>query len=362
MRVRERREKQWQYDQIKAEARGTPCRTSVALGIIKDSMLGHARYEIACLELGVPYRLIDIAAPDWIQQVQESGCSGFIVRPSPVSLTAKRLFDDRLKVLAEDLGKVVFPSFKSLWLYESKIRIADWLSAHAVPHPRTWIFWDRDEAMGFAQTAELPMLFKTDLGAAARGVELVRSRRQARRLVATCFGKGYRGQERAPQDREWGWVLFQQYIPDAKEWRMVRVGDSYFGHRKLKSGDFHSGSQLVAWDRPPDALLDLTRDITELGGFLSMDIDVLEDASGRYYVNEMHAMFGQKHEHQMIIDGRPGRFVRDVENGKWCFEEGSFCRNKCYNLRVQTLLALVAQRESGAQPEGDDGRGIPVSP
>lgn len=360
---RRRREAQWKYDRVRGEgARPASRRTSITLGIIKDFMQGHAHYENACLELGVPYKLIDIAASDWIQRIQDSGCAGFLVRPSPVSLVCKRLFDDRLRVLVDDLGKVIFPSYQSLWLYESKTRIADWLSVHAVPHPRTWVFWDRDEAMRFAETAELPMMFKTDLGAASRGVELVRSRRRACRLVATCFGKGYLGQLREPQDREWGWVLFQQYIPDAKEWKMVRVGDSYFGHRKLKSGDFHSGSQLVAWDRPPDALLDFVRGVTELGGFLSMDTDVLEDTSGNYYVNELHPMFGQNTEHQMIVDGRPGRFVRDVENGKWCFEEGSFCRNKCFNLRVQTFLALVAQRESGGQPEGDDGPGIPVSP
>jgi hypothetical protein len=53
-----------------------------------------------------------------------------------------------------------------------------------------------------------------------------------------------------PRDRQWGSVLFQQYIPDAREWRMIRIGDSFFGYEKIKVGEFHSGSHKWSYSRP----------------------------------------------------------------------------------------------------------------
>ncbi len=340
----ERRTWETAYHELIAETRRSAPVTSVRLGIVTDPMYRFGNYEAACLEMGVPYEYVDISAPDWVQRVRDCGCEGFLVWPSSLDSVSKKLFDERLRLLARDMGRTVLPGYEAVWLYESKLRMNDWLAAHGVRRPETWVFWDRDRAMEFVRQAQMPLVFKTDLGSSASGVEVVRSERRARRLVAACFGRGYLAHRREPRDREWGWILFQQYIPDAREWRMVRVGDSYFGHRKERRGEFHSGTRLVAWDRPPDALLDLTRQVTDLGPFLSMNIDVLEDAAGNYYVSELQTVFGQKHEHQMIVDGRPGRFVRDGGNGTWRFEEGSFCRNALCNLRVELMLRLIAER------------------
>lgn len=337
--------KMWQaqYDRVMQNVRPVPLRTSVTLGIIKDFMMKYANYEAACLELGVPYRLIDIAGDRWIDRVQSSGCDAFLVWPSHCHSRSKQMFDERLRVLTEDLRKVIFPSFRALWLYESKRRMSDWLTAHGIPHPRTWVFFEPEPAMEFLAEAPLPLVFKTDLGSATSGVKILRRRGQARRLVKLCFGKGFLGRRHDPRDREWGCVLFQEYIANAKEWRMIRIGGSFFGHQKLREGDFHSGTHLVGWYRPPDELLDFCREVTDKGPFLSMDVDVLETEDGRYLVNELQAVFGSKDPEQMYVDGKAGRFVYDKETGSWCFEEGRFCRNVLCNLRVKTLLELLGR-------------------
>lgn len=332
-----------EYDSLMQQVEPAPPRTAVKLGILKDIAFRHGNYEAACLELGVPYEVVDIFADNWIDRVTESGCEVFMAWPTHVHSVAKRIFDDRTRILTTELGRTVFPSYEALWLYESKRRQANWLAAHGFPHPRTWLFADRESAMDFVERADYPLVFKADLGSTARGVEIVRTRRHARRLVERSFDKGYLSYRRDPRDREWGSVILQQCIERAKEWRMVRVGDSYFGHRKLRKGQFHSGSKLVAWDRPSGMLLDLLKQVTRAGPFLSMNVDVLEDAEGQYYINEMQALFGQKHEHQMIIDGHPGRFVSGEPAGDWRFEAGSFCGHRMCDERTRVALRITGE-------------------
>jgi len=338
-------QKMWQaeYEEVIANARPAPLQTDVTLGIIKDFMLKYGKYEAACLELGVPYKLVSITSPDWIEQIEQSGCEAFLVWPSHINSVSKTLFDERLKILTEEMGKIVFPSYKALWLYESKRRTADWLTVNRIPHPETWVFYDREQAMAFLHEAALPLVFKTDLGSTASGVEIVRNNKQAARLVKLSFDNGYLPRRHDPRDRQWGFVIFQEYIPNAKEWRIVRIGDSYFGHQKLRRGEFHSGSREVGWNRPPDDLLDFCREVTEKGPFLSMNLDILETEQGKYVVNELHPLFGSKNPEQMILNGKAGRFVYDSRRNLWNFEQGHFCCNGCCNLRALTVLKLIGR-------------------
>jgi glutathione synthase/RimK-type ligase-like ATP-grasp enzyme len=375
----ERKTQEAGYRRIVGDARRVPPRTSVTLGIIKDFAYKYGNYEAACLEMGVPYKLVSVTSPDWMREIRESGCDAFLVWPAHINSVAKKVFDERLRVLTEDMGKILFPDYKALWLYESKVRINDWLTVHDIPHPRTWVFWNRDEAMSFIEQAELPLVFKTDLGSTASGVEIVRTRKRARQLVSTCFGKGYLPRRQDPRDRAWGAILFQQYIPDAKEWRMVIIGDSYFGQQKMRRGEFHSGTRLVGWYAPPFELLDFCRNVIDKGSFLSTGLDVFETLDGRYLVNELHAVFGtttleegrqglqsvpftddQKRRilayttpYEMLVDGRAGRYVRTPDGQPWRFEEGLFCRNACCNLRVAMVTALLGSPLNPAAVEDE---------
>ncbi len=336
-------EKMWwaEYEERIKSVRPGPIQTSVTLGIIKDYMLKHGRFEAACMELGVPYKLIDITSPDWVAAVEDSGCDAFLVWPSHIHSFSKRMFDERLRIMVEDLGKVIFPRLKSLWLYDSKRRVHDWLRIHDFPQPRTWVFFGREAAMAFVEKAHYPLVFKTDLGSSAHGVEIVLAKGRARRLVGLCFGRGYQPERSEHQDRQQGTVMFQQYLPDADEWRVMRVGDSYFGYQKLKEGDFHSGSHLVGWYTPPPELLDLCRRVTDAGPFLSMSLDVFETKDGRFWVNELHPVWGIEEPSEMYVDGRPGRFVYDEATCSWRFEEGVFNQNASCNLRIHALFELL---------------------
>lgn len=333
-------ETMWQteYDHVLAQARRIGLRTDIKLGIVKDVMLRHSYYEAACLELGVPYEVIDLSGADWQERILSSGCAAFLVRPFVLTSMGKVMYDERIRILAEEMGKRVFPSPKSLWLYESKRRTADWLKANGIAQPRTSVFFDQGKAMDFIESCDLPVVFKTDLGSESFGVRIVRHRNEGKKLVKRCFGRGFATPRYDVGERSRGYILFQEFIPEAREWRVVRIGDSYFGHTKVRKGDFHSGSKQKRFDTPPRAVLDLCRRATDLGDFKNMSLDILETCGGEYLVIELHAYFGCSTPNVMEIDGRPGRYIYSENADEYVFEEGSFNRNASCNLRVMLLL------------------------
>ena len=321
-------------------APGSRCR----LGIVEDVSYYHKHYIAACREMGVSFVVLDLLADDWVARFRESGCDAFLVWPSSSSLAWKEAFDTRLRILEKDLGQLIFPTWRECWLTEQKPRLRDWLDAHGIAHPRTWVSYRRSEALALAETLALPVVCKTATGASGNGVWIVRERGALRRLVREAFGRGQCPVGHDPRDRQRDFVFLQEYLPNVQEWRMVRIGDSYFGYRKEKGPTgVHSASHRWSWLDPGGALLDLLRQVTDIGGFASMDVDVFLTAEGRLLVNECQTTFGcTTPAEQMKIDGVEGRYLR--EGGAWRFEPGEFCRNHMCNLRIAHLLSRLDSR------------------
>ncbi|MDA3872674.1 MAG: hypothetical protein PF795_01775 [Kiritimatiellae bacterium] len=281
------------------------------IGILRNRAQYHTQYISACRELGLSFRVIDLGREDWIDAVRDSGCAVFMAWPDATQSLWAKLFKDRCRVMEEQMGLTVYPSSRDMWMYEEKVRTRDWLMANGFPHPRTWIFTRKTEALDFVKSCDLPIVFKTGFGAAAAGVAIVKSRSQLRRIVRRAFASGHVPGGHDRRDREWGRILLQEYLPDVREWRMVRIGDSYFGHPKGKLGEFHSGSGKAEWDLPSEKLLNLLYEVTERGGFRSMDVDIFETPEGELYINELQTVFGASVSiDQMKKDGVAGRMVR----------------------------------------------------
>ena len=130
-----------------------------------------------------------------------------------------------------------------------------------------------------------------------------------------------------------------------KEWRLVRIGDSFFGHVKGRAAGLHSGSGLVEWDVPEERHLNFLLEVTEKGMFRSMDVDVFETTDGQLFVNELQAVFGASHSvDQMRKDGVPGRFVQNQERSGWIFEPGDFAQRKKVVVPTKIVKLLVQPR------------------
>lgn len=325
---------------------GAPTR----VGIVRNAAQYHKHYVKACLEMGVPFRVLDLSGPDWVDRVGQSACGVFLIWPDAHLASWNVMIKDRVRVMEGALGLPVFPTSAEVWMYEDKRRMAYWLDSHEIPHPKTWIFYDRGACESFARTCRLPVVFKSNFGAAATGVRIFRDRAQLLRWVRKVFRSGFVPGGYDRREREWGSVFLQEYLERVKEWRLVRIGNSFFGHVKGSAAGIHSGSGIVEWDVPEERHLEFLKDVTDAGGFRSMDVDVFETPDGRLLVNELQTVFGAGHSvDQLRVDGRAGRFVCEA-GGVWCFEEGDFARNYCANERVRYALEEFLPSFSNARP------------
>ncbi|UCD18910.1 MAG: hypothetical protein JSU64_05640 [candidate division WOR-3 bacterium] len=327
-------------------------------------------------KIPVRYRVIDITRHDWLEKAIAEDFDCFLTRPPGITTHFKQLYDERVYILHAVLGRNIYPSYNEILMYENKRMLAYWLKANNVPHPETWIFYNKGEALGFAETCSLPIVAKTALGASGSGVMIIRRRQDLRDYVGHAFSdKGikrrwgpnvrrgdlwkrfvrrlkhvpesyryFHGRYTAAHMSAQRWfALFQKYIDCDSEWRAVCIGDSYFAHRKVrKRGEMFSGTSEVSWDRPSLNLLDFVRDVCSRGGFFSQAVDIFEDREGNFLVNELQCFFGAKNPHQMVVDGKPGRYL--CRNGQWIFDEGDYNTNDSFDLRLQHVIELLERR------------------
>jgi glutathione synthase/RimK-type ligase-like ATP-grasp enzyme len=330
------------------------------LGILKGFRGGAESYELyikACEELVVPYKVVDVISENWVDNILASGCAAFLVRPTPFYSTWKQMYDERLYHIVHSIGMIIYPRYHDLLMYENKRHMAYTLRIANIPTPSTHIFYNLQEAVGFIDQSPFPLVFKTHIGAQGRGVKILRSRADAKRLAWQIFTIGFVRNARTNlkgllgkrsislpyyfSEPEYKVALLQEYLPNAFEWRMIRIGNSYFGHQKLKKGDFHSGSSLVGWCDPPERLLRFTKYVCDTLGTDSMCVDIFETQDGTYLVNELQTVFGSYDPSQMYINGTPGRYLYVPNEDSWVFEEGYFNQNGCCNLRILHLLDLL---------------------
>ena len=331
------------------------------LGILTSFNKDWRLYAEACEKLGVEHEIVDFVGRDWLKNCLESGCDGFLVRPPNDFPERKAMVDERLTFLAKNVGKPVYPGLDELLFYENKRSLVNWLDYYEIPHPKTVVLASHAEAMEFVEGASYPFVSKRAIGSAASGVIVVKSPRQARRLVRQFFGWPIPGITRGKT--YWSWYKKKWLLPDIGdeqkhymivqdfcdvkwEHRIIRIGDTFLGYRKVvgKHG-FASGSGLAAWGEPPRRALDMVREITDRFGFRSMAIDIFETADGEYLVNEMQALFGSVERSLLNIDGKDGRYV--WKGGDYRFEEGYWNVKRCYELRVQDFVRVLEGKADG---------------
>lgn len=337
--------------------------------IIKNELEdSHLVWEKACKKHSVDCEIIEFTRETWLKEINKEKYDCFLACPSYLTSQYKTLYDERLYILHRVLGYNIFPGYEEILLHENKRLLAYWLQANQLPHPKTYVFYSEDEARDFINHTTYPVVVKSNIGASGKGVKILRNKSSALKYTAAIFSKkGVRqrigpnlkmgdtwrrlkrfisdSQHRASRLKEYRrlyhdpqkhFVFFQEYIPHDFEWRVVRIGDSYFGHQKTKYGDMASGTKGIDYIEPPEKLMDMVRNTCETYGFYSMAIDLFEDGNNGYLINEMQTIFGHVQEYILEVDGKPGRY-RFLDN-KWQFEAGMFNTNLSYDLRLEAAI------------------------
>lgn len=332
------------------------------IGIFKAFSDIHLKVIEACKDIGVDYEVVDILSADWIKNVQESDCDGFFCSSTTISQEKKTILDERYYFVSQIMKRPIYPDYLGLFIHENKRNMAAWLEINNYPHAKTKVFTNKKEAANYLNNCTYPIVVKANVGAAASKVRIINSKAKAKRLLSKCFplkddyrfsalnlgliyntkvkGISYPDLHNIQKD----YFLVQEFIHEMlHEWRIIKIGDSYFGHQKLLNGNFASGTGLVGWVEPPKELLLMVKELCEIGGFLCMNVDIFETKKGQYFINELQASFGSINDSQMYINDKPGRY-RFV-NGDFVFEEGFFSTFGSNRLKIEHFIEILDKNE-----------------
>jgi len=216
------------------------------------------------------------------------------------------------------------------------------LKLNKYPHPKSYVFYELEDLYKQSRGFNYPIVYKASSGSGSSGVRIVDNIGDLEKLAKKVFYRGIRTYRQHKLDKEFGYMILQEYLHNVKEWRIIRIGDYYFGFEKIKSGDFHSGSHVFGYGMPPIKCLEISKQITDKYKFLCISIDIFITDDSCVYINELQPYFGQKDDRELlIINDEPGRLYWDSNEKKWVFEKGEYCRNNLSNLRISEIIKKI---------------------
>jgi glutathione synthase/RimK-type ligase-like ATP-grasp enzyme len=289
----------------------------------------------ACLEArGIQVRWVDLTRPDAIAQV--AGCDGAMWRFGHLP-EDRRVAPRVLSAIEQVLGIPVFPDHRTAWHYDEKVSQYYLLTGAGFPMPETWIFWDRERALRWAETATYPKIFKLSAGSSGLNVVRVASADAAAALIERMFGAGIAGglvEEPAPAapsplparralvrraraavrellgrpawapappppprwDVERGYAYFQEWIDHDFDTRIITIGERAFGYLRMPfPGDFRASRSFGPRDYDPGKVdpraVALALDVSRRLGFQAMAFDFMH-VRGAPVILEMSYTFG----------------------------------------------------------------------
>jgi len=342
----------------------------IKLAVLKnEDPFDHLKWIDACEDYpkNIDYEVFDLTVEAWLEEINAYSPDLLLLKPSGKTSLYRSLYQERLEILVTILKYKSLPSLEEVRIYENKRYFAYWAEANQLPHPKTHVYYHQSEALKAVTSMIFPLVGKMNIGASGKGVQVLHTKDQVKKYIKRAFSVGLvsstgpklrQGKliQRAWQkfthpkelinrlrtyrdiamDSQKGFVILQEFIKHDYEWRAVRIGDSYFAHKKIVLNEKASGTLAKEYGAPPTKLLDFVRLLTDKFSFTSVAVDIFEPVQGQYLINEIQCIFGQSDPYQMLVDGNPGRYL--FKNGQWVFEKGDFNSNASYDLRLKTAI------------------------
>jgi hypothetical protein len=239
-----------------------------------------------CDSHNIQYKIVDCFSSDIIQHMKE--CWGLMWQWANWDYKSV-LFARQLIYSLEMMGKKVFPNSHTCWHYDDKVGQKYLLESINAPLVPTYVFYDKNDALKWAEQTTYPKVFKLRGGASSHNVKLVKNFYQTKKIINRCFGKGFKYNSRTCflKERLWhfrrdktlrsffnisrgigrvfiptvaarkmpiekNYAYFQDFIPENNsDIRIVVVGDRAFAiKRMIREGDFRaSGSGKFKYDQ-----------------------------------------------------------------------------------------------------------------
>ncbi|WP_113923024.1 ATP-grasp domain-containing protein [Cognataquiflexum aquatile] len=238
-----------------------------------------------CEEHNIPFKIVNCFDSDIIAQLED--CSGLMFHFF-LGAQDKMLFAKQLLYSVESSGKKVFPDFRTMWHYDDKLGQKYLLESIKAPLVPTYVFFQKEKALEWANSTQFPKVFKLRNGASSSNVKLVKHKDRAINLIDQAFGRGFKHQGNAwphlkerirkykmdsskwsgvkaaikrvfyipPSERKYGaekgYVYFQDFIPlNNFDIRVIVIENKAFAiKRMVRENDFRaSGSGMIKYER-----------------------------------------------------------------------------------------------------------------
>ncbi|TXD51437.1 RimK family alpha-L-glutamate ligase [Polaribacter sp. IC063] len=147
------------------------------------------RWIAYCKEQGIRFKIVNCYDTNIIEHLKD--CNALMWHHHHADnkdvITAKRIL-----FALEQGGIKVFPNFKTGWHFDDKVAQKYLLESINAPLVPSYVFYDKKEALGWANVTIYPKVFKLKGGAGSANVKLVRTKAQCIKFINKAFGKGFK--------------------------------------------------------------------------------------------------------------------------------------------------------------------------
>ena len=296
------------------------------VGLVKDGNAPTAywpKYERFLINNDIKYDFFDIHRSDFLNKSKDFNIILWRTQSNPAE---QEEASSKIWILENYLKKLCIPAYDELWFYENKINQYYLCKVNNLPIVNTYVSNSREETLEYIRRCKYPIVSKITTGAGAQGVELIKNHKAAKRVSIKVFDCGLKTYWRYLKQKDY--VYYQEYMPNTGyDLRIIVVGDSYFGYRRLvPKDDFRAlGEENEDHTSPisEDALM-LAKKIKESfpkTRILAVDMLNSKDDDNYYFI-EASIFYQVDYPSEMVVNGKLGRYV--FQGGKFIFQPGKY--------------------------------------
>ncbi len=323
------------------------------------------RWIAYCKQEDIKFKIVDCYQSNIIEQLKD--CDALMWHHHHAShkdvLTAKSILFS-----LEHAGIKVFPDFKTAWHFDDKVAQKYLLEAINAPLVPSYVFYDKEEALTWADQTSFPKVFKLKGGAGSANVKLARTKKECKKLIRKSFGKGFKQfdgkayfldsikkyksgtkslkqvakafgrmlisteyAKNVPPER--GYAYFQEFIPNNdSDIRVIIIKDKAFAVRRMvRKNDFRasgSGDKKYNIEEIDLRCIEVSFSINKKIKSQSIAFDFVFDEQNNPLIIEICYGFAVE-----FYDPCPGYWTEDLQ-----FHKGSFIPQ---NWMVDNLIARI---------------------
>jgi glutathione synthase/RimK-type ligase-like ATP-grasp enzyme len=293
------------------------------------------KYERFLINNKIPYSFLDIHASDWMEKSKEFDIIIFRPDNSPSGVDEAKT---KINFIEKYLNKFCFPNSREIWAYEDKVRLNFLYQHFNIPHIKTFISNSKSETEAYIKKCSYPFVSKISCGSVSRGVQLIRNKRQAEKLVNKVFAEGRKTYW--TEQRQKNYVYFQEFIHDAFfDLRIIVVQNKITGYYRLTPENDFRASGAGIWQlnvsELPEAAMELAVKVKEDLELTVVAVDLIKPKGLKeFLVIESSVFFDVDFPSELFINDVPGYYLWEKKNGRISFDFQSG------NYWIQELIAL----------------------